>query len=143
MARLRSTERLRLEDFPKDQRWVNPIVNLYNRLIDDLRTILNGGVTFADNIVGLDYIFDFEFRTQAETFPRQVSWPSNISASPTKLWTTRALEDDDPIAVLVTWKYGSTRQIELLSVYKLDASGPSISDLTAGSRYKISVRAEP
>lgn len=141
MSKITETSRLRVEDFQKQRDWIAPLIEAYNSFLSQTIRVINGGINFADNVVGLDYEFSFTFQTQALTFPQQVKWPfSNFP--PRHLVVTYSTEEDLPVPVLTSWNFTDARFVQLKAVYKV-TSAPAISNLVAGNDYKIRVRIEP
>lgn len=141
MSKLTETTRLRAEDFQKQKDWITPIFDAYNNFLGQTRNLLNSGLTFSDNAVGLQHDFVFTFQTQAISFPQKVKWPYD-RFSPKNLFATFSSEDSIPIPVVVSWKFTDDRFVQLKSVYKITAV-PAIADLASGSDYVIRVRIEP
>lgn len=160
--KLTETSRLRIEDFQKQRDWISPLLEGYNNFLVQAIRILNKGLIFADNVAGLEHDFDFTFQTQALTFPVSIAWPYE-RFPPKHLFVTYASEEGASIPVVASWKFTDTRLVQLSAVYKFSSSvvhtisassdaglvgdtitfGPSMSDLTSGSDYKVRVRVEP
>lgn len=140
MSRIRETNKLRLEDFQDQAKWIGPLLETYNNFISQAINIINGGILFGDNVVGVNHTFEFTFQTQALTFPQIVKWPFKLP--PKHVYMTFGSEDDTSIPLTFSWRFNDERLIEIKEVYKI-TSAPAISDLVAASKYKLRVKAEP
>jgi hypothetical protein len=139
--KITETTRLRVEDFPKQRDWISPLLESYNSFLAQCIRLLNKGILFGDNVVGIEHDFDFTFQSQTATFPQSVGWPYD-RFSPKHLFVTYASEEGTPIPAIASWKFTDTRLVQLTAVYKF-SSAPAVADLTAGSDYKVRVRVEP
>lgn len=142
MSKLTETTRLRVEDFQKQRDWIAPLLEGYNNFLVQCIRILNKGLIFADNMVGLEHDFTFKFQTQAITFPQKVKWPYS-GFSPKHLTVTYASEERVATPVVVSWRFTDDRFIELKAVYKFTSSPIAVADLTAASDYVVRVKIEP
>lgn len=140
MSTIRSKTRLVVEDFPDQKGWIGKLIQPINDFLTEAIKILNGGVTFADQMLGKDHLFSFEYQSESITFPIGFQW--TLAQAPKSLLVASSTEDDAAIAVAVAWQYTNDGQVQLTSVVKLDNS-PGVNLLTAGSRYKIRVRVTP
>lgn len=141
MSTIRETSRLRIEDFQKQRDWIGPLLEAYNNFLIQVIRLLNKGLLFADNVVGIEHDFDFTFQTQALTFPQRISWPYD-RFPPKHLFVTYASEEGTEVPVVTSWRFTDDRLIELKAVYKF-TTAPAVSNLTAGNDYKVRVRVEP
>ena len=141
MSKLTETSRLKVEDFQEQRKWIAPLLESYNNFLTQSIRLLNGGLLFRDNVVGLDYDFDFTFQTQAISFPQKVKWPFD-RLTPRHVYSTYASEQGIPIIAVFSWRFSDDRFIEILQVSKV-TSVPALGDLVAASKYKLRVRAEP
>lgn len=162
MSQITETSKLRVEDFQKQRDWISPLLEGYNNFLAQAIRVLNKGLLFSDNIVGMEHDFSFTFQTQALTFPQSFKWRYDRFV-PKHLFVTLAEEGGTSVPALVSWKFTDARLVQLTSVYKISSSvlhtitassdaglvgdtvtfGPSVSDLVAGSKYVVRVRVEP
>lgn len=140
MSKITETSRLKSEDFPKDARWINPLIDGYNNFLTQAIRLLNKGLIFSDNSVGLEHDFEFTFQTAAATFPQRVKWPYN-AFPPKHLTVTQATATNSPIPVVTSWQFTDDRFVELLTVYYF-TTVPALASLVAGTKYKIRVKIE-
>lgn len=141
MSKVTETSRLRVEDFQKQRDWISPLLEGYNNFLAQVIRVVNKGLLFSDNVVGVEHDFTFTFQTQALTFPQSFRWPYDRFV-PKHLFVTYASEDDSGIPVVVSWKFTDARLVQLSSAYKI-TTVPAIANLAAGSDYRIRVRVEP
>jgi hypothetical protein len=141
MSKLTETSRLKIEDFQKQRDWIGGLLEGYNNFLTQAIRILNKGLTFADNIVGVDHQFEFTFQTQAISFPQKIKWPYD-RLTPRHLFHTYSSEEGINVPVIFSWRFNDDRFIELSNVYKITSS-PAVTDLVAGSKYIVRVRIEP
>ena len=149
MAKIRETQRIQREPFPDDvQGWIDLLLDPLNKLIDQIVGILNGGITFADNILGVEHVFAFTYVSEAVTFPTSdngrgrpsFKWPKRVP--PRALVPVAMFEDGTPLVAVLSWEYTADGQVRLCRVSKID-SAPDTADLTAGSKYEFRVRVTP
>ncbi len=145
--RIKATQLIKLEDFPKEQAWIGKLVSPINDFINQSIKILNGGATFVDNDLGKEHVFSFGYVSEAVTFatppdglPPSVQW--TLLAKPVALSVVAATEDGLPIIAAVAWQVTSDGLVQLTSVVKLTNS-PAVELLSAGSKYKIRCRITP
>lgn len=141
--RIKTTNKLSIEDVPSDQRsWANKIITPINDFLSQSIKLLNDGLSFPDNFIGQEHIFDFVYQTNAISFPIGFLWTKG--APPRSLEVSGAVEDDVSIACAVSWEYTQDRQVRIKHVVKFpDVTPATVTVLTAGSRYKIRVRVTP
>jgi len=139
--RVKATQRLTIEDIPKDQRaWMEKIVASVNDYVTQSIKILNDGIVFPDNFIGKDHVFDFVFQTNVISLPIGFLWL--YGAAPKSLQVVSATESGDPVNISVAWRFTEDRQVELTEIVKF-TTAPVIATLTATKRYKIRVRVTP
>lgn len=139
--RIKTTNKLSIEDVPSEQRsWANKIITPINDFLSQSIKLLNDGLSFPDNFIGQEHIFDFVYQTNLISFPVGFLWTKG--APPRSLEVSSAVEDDISIACAVAWEYTQERQVRLKHVVKF-TDAPAVALLTAGSRYKIRVRVTP
>lgn len=140
MSTIRSKTRLAVEDFPDQKSWLGKLIQPINDFLTQTITILNGGVTFADQILGKDHTFSFQYQSDTITLPVGFQW--NFAAAPKALAVISAYEDDAAIAVQVAWQFTTDGQVQLTQIMKITPT-PAVTLLIASSRYKIRVRVTP
>jgi hypothetical protein len=141
MSQVKTTQKLQLEDVPKDSRdWVGTIIQVVNDYIAQSISILNGGIIFGDNAYGQDHTFDFKYQSDTISLPIGFTW--NLAMTPRGLQVIAATANNDPLNVSVAWRYTEKGKVELTSVVQF-TSAPAVALLTAGVRYKIRVRVTP
>lgn len=138
--RVKTTQRLRVEDFPDQKDWIGKLVSPLNDFLTQAIKILNDGLQFTDNFIGKEHVFDFEYQSDVLSFPTGFLW--TIAANPKALSVVAATEDDDPVNVAVSWQFTDLRQVELVHVVRF-TTAPAVAALAVGSRYKIRVRVTP
>jgi hypothetical protein len=141
MSQVKATQKLQVEDAPKEQRgWVAKLVQVVNAFVSESISILNGGILFSDNILGQEHIYDFKYQSDTVSLPVAFKWTQSIV--PRALSVVSATADSDPVNVCVAWRYTEDSKVELTSIIQL-TSAPAVALLTAGVRYKIRVRVTP
>lgn len=141
MSRIRTKQRLQQEDIPKDHRsWMDRIIQTINDFLSETLKILNNGLLFSDNFLGVEHTFEFTYQSDAISLPRSFKW--DLSLPPRALVVVAATEDNDPVNVSVSWRYTETGQVELTHAVKF-TTAPAVALLTARSKYKIRVRVTP
>jgi hypothetical protein len=139
--RIKTTNKLSIEDIPPEQRtWVNKIITPINDFLSQSIKLLNDGLSFPDNFIGQEHLFDFVYQSNALTFPIGFLWTKG--APPKALEVCSATEDQAAIAVAASWQYTQDRQVQLTHVVKF-TTAPAVSLLSVGERYKIRVRVTP
>lgn len=138
--KIRSTQRLSTEDFVEQKEWIGKVFSPINNFFSQCISILNQGITFEDNILGADHVFDFIYQTDALSFPIGFRWA--FATPPRALVVVAATEGLTPVIINLAWQLTVTGQISVTSVVKLTAAG-GVTVLTAGSRYQLRVRVTP
>jgi len=142
MGKVNAKQLLKVEDFPKDQRkWLAGMFYIVNRFINQVIGAVNSGIEFESNILGQEHDFDFEYVSDAVTLPLTVTW--RLAKPPRAVSVVYASENGGPVIILVDWRFTQEQGIIFDHVVKIDPSVPSISALTAASRYTIRVRITP
>lgn len=138
MSRIVQTQLLQVESFPDQKDWIAQLLTHINDVNAQTISIVNKGLVFSDNILGIDHTFDFEYTSDAVSFPRKVLW--SFGLSPQALQIVSATEDSAPIIALASWDFDGTH-VRLKSAIK--ATGSGVSGLTAGKQYKLRCRITP
>lgn len=138
--KIRATQLLKNEDFPSEKDWIEKLIGPINDFFKESITILNGGITFADQAVGKDYVFAFTYQSDASTFPQKFLW--TLLQKPVALNVVSATEDGIEIPVVVSWKLNVENQVQLTQVVRI-TSAPAIAALQANKKYQIRVRVTP
>ena len=138
--KIRATQRLSTEDFVEQKDWIGKVFSPINNFFSQCISILNQGITFEDNFLGSDHIFEFVYQTDALSFPIGFTWP--YAAPPRALLVVSATENNEPVIINLAWKLTSSAQVQITSAVKLVA-GASVATLTATKRYKIRARITP
>lgn len=133
MSRLPQSSTIRTEDFPAEVRkWVPRLLTPLNLFITSVINLLNGNLTFVDNIPAQDLSFNFTYASN----PQRFTW--NNSRAPKIVWIGMAFENGNAFVALPLWGFDASTQIVSLDFKKTDGSA-----LTPGSLYKIFVRVVP
>jgi len=139
--KIRATQLLKVEEFPQEFRsWLTKLVGPVNDFLNQVTLILNQGITFADNVVGVDHLYTFTYTSDAVNFPLNFQWTS--LQKPLALTVVSALEDNNPVIIAVSWSYTQAGAVALNSAVKLTAAG-GVTTLKAGSVYNIRARITP
>lgn len=139
--RIKTTNKLSLEDIPKDNRdWMGKVITPINDFLTQAIKILNDGLTFPDNFIGQDYVFDFKYQTDAISFPIAFYWKSGNN--PKCLQIAEATENNNAVNLAASWQFNQKHQVEIVHVVKF-TTVPAVSLLTQGAKYKIRVRVTP
>lgn len=139
--RIKAIQLLKVEEAPKEQQgWIGKFLGPLNQFITQGVSILNGGILFADNIVGQDFVYTFTYVSDAISFPVSFRW--NLPMPPVAFQVCSALEDGTSFVPVVAWKYASNGTVQLTSVFRI-TSAPAVSALQNGKVYKIRVRVTP
>lgn len=142
MTRVKATQNLRLEDVPKEHRdWAGKIIQVVNDFFSQCINIVNGGILFSDNVLGVEHEFSFRYQSDAISLPVGFQW--TLAQMPRALQVVSAVSGTNtPINVSVGWTYTAKGQVQLTSIVQF-TSAPAIALLTAGTKYKITVRVTP
>lgn len=140
MSIIRELQKLRIEDFQEQSKWIGPIFDTYNNFSSQVISVLNKGLLFVDNMVGVERDFEFTFSSNAATLPLVTTWGLNFV--PKSLHFSAATENDSPIIALGAWRTNDLNQIEITQLCKI-TSTPAVSSLVSGSKYKIRIRVYP
>lgn len=133
MSRIFQVTTFRTEDYPAEERkWIPRLLTPLNLFVTNVTQLLNGRLTFVNNIPAQDIAFDF---TYAGT-PQQLAW--SIPLQPKILWIGQAYQGTTAIAVAFTWSFNASTSIVSINFLNLDGTS-----LTLGQNYKIYVRIVP
>jgi hypothetical protein len=138
--KIRATTLLKVEDFNDQKDWIGKMIQPINDFVSQSIAILNGGLLFTDQMIGVDHTFEFTYQSDAITLPQRAKWTS--SYRPGALVVVAATEDGAPIIPAVAWKYTQEGVIEVTSMVKL-TTAPAVALLTAGAKYRIRCRITP
>lgn len=138
--KISATRRPLIEDFPEQRSWIGKLLSPVNDFLTQVIQILNGGVTFSDQMLGKEFTYDFRYVSDSTTFPLRFLW--GLSTAPREFRIAQAFEDGAPVAIIPTWQYTQDGQIEL-TIARRVTSAPAVGALNAGSRYQIVVRVTP
>lgn len=133
MARLPQSSTIRTEDFPAEVRkWVPRLLTPLNLFITSAINLLNGNLTFVDNIPAQDLNFNFTYASASQRF----TW--NNSRAPKLAWVGMASENGTAFIALPFWSFDASTQMVSIDFKKANGAA-----LTSGSLYKIFVRFVP
>lgn len=135
--RIKATQLLRVEDFPDQKGWIGKLVGPINDFILQSIKILNNGISFEDNLAGIDHTFTFTYQSDATSYPLKLRWTGSVR--PRALNVISATEDGTSIIANVAWRYTQEGFVELTSIVKF-TSAPAVALLTANSDYEIRCR---
>lgn len=141
MAKIKFDDKLTVERFPQQREWIEPMFRVINDFFAQVGSALKGRLTFLDNFLGEERLFDFVYQSQTLTFPQKFQW--GLVALPRALQVVSAKENDEPVILCVAWEYTAEGQVQLTDMVLLESAGPSVAALTVGARYKIVVRVTP
>lgn len=141
MAKITFDDKLAVEQFPDQKDWIAPLFRVVNDFIAQVRGALRRGLTFADNMLGQEYEFDFTYQTNAISLPQRFSW--DRAGVPRALTVVSASQDGVAFICAVSWEFTAEGLVQLRDVVRLESAGPSVDNLAANSRYKIRVRVTP
>lgn len=142
MSKIRSNKRLTVEEFPEQKDWIGKLFQQINDFVTETIKIVNGGITFTDNVSGADHEFDFTYQTDAISLPIGFTWP--LAVPPKALQVVNATANLSPVILVAAWDYTQTGLVRLTSVVQVISGSPgSVSILTANVRYRIRVRVTP
>jgi hypothetical protein len=150
MAKITSRTKLILENFPDQREWISPMFVVLNEFIQDVINTLNGGITFADNILGKEADADFVFINNTASLPK-IKWDK--VSPPRSLSVVAAYEavspgggspprDFNPAILLVSWGLDSQNFITINDAVKVTSAG-GVTGLTSQNRYRIRFRINP
>ena len=142
--RIPTTQRLIVEDFQDQKDWIGLLIGPINEFITNVLRVINGGMDFTSNFIGVEKELDFTYVDDATTFPQSIKW--GLPVRPKALSIASAFENDPslnrdftPVIIAVAWALNASSEIEITSAVKLTSSG--VGTLDATKRYKILVRA--
>lgn len=139
--RLRSTQKLTVEEFPQEQKsWIAKLIGPLNDFMTQSQKILNDGIIFPDNYVGKEHVFEFTFQSAAISFPIGFQW--RFAAAPKSFHVVYATEDGEPLNCSASWRLTEDGQVQLFHAVKF-TTGATVTQFTTGSKYKIRVRVTP
>ena len=130
-----SSPLLRSEDYDSSvQSWIGRLLSPLNTFITNVTNAINGGLTFSDNMRGLQKSLSFVY--SSNTLP--ITFAFSFSGTPTALQVVNATENGTPTIVQAAWSYsGSTLKISDL----VKLSSGAASALTSGATYNLTIRA--
>jgi hypothetical protein len=135
--KLRSTQKLVVEDFPEQREWIAPLFRVVNDFITDVVGAINGSIIFSENITGVERTFDFTY--VSTTLPLEFKW--TLPDKPTALQVCSATEAGSPIIALASWEFTEEGNVSIANLVKI--TGSTLAALTSGTRYKVKFRATP
>lgn len=145
MSKIRATQKIQLEDVPKDAKdWFGKVAGVVNQFMTETISAINGGLEFEVNIKGKEYVFDFTFNNGVNPFPIEFQWTG--TRRPTALYVAQALEDGVGIAMQIAWNYSAAGRVQLTDAvkfttdYDANPATAQVSALSNQSRYQIRVR---
>lgn len=140
MSQIRATTRLTVEDYPEQKGWIAKLIGPINDFFTQSIKILNNGILFRDNCIGMEHVYDFTYQSDALTFPRGFLW--TVASAPVSFQVVSATQDNQPCNVSASWQFTAEGQVQLVHMVRF-TTAPAISALQVGSRYKIRVRVTP
>lgn len=148
--KIRTTQRLAIEDFSEQKDWIGKLLSPVNSFFTETKKILSEGITFADNMQGAEHLFDFTYQSSKISLPIGFLW--TLPVPPVAFHVVSATEDGTSVNIATSWQYTEKGQVQIVQIAKFSvAANPapppteiaSINPLTEGSRYKIKVRVTP
>lgn len=137
--RIPATQRLIVEDFPKQKDWISALFYVLNRFITSVISVLNGGLLFSDNFIGEQKVISFTYAS-ASSFPVGFKW--GLAQKPTFLEVGQATENGTSVMMVVSWLYTDTGFVNITNAVLL-TSAPAVTALTSGNAYQVVVRVTP
>lgn len=131
--KLISKPSLRLEEFTGQADWIGKLFSQLNPFFQSVNQILNGNITFQDNIQSVDANYDIK---KFAAF--SILWPHNGS-NPANLQVMKAynMESDSPTILVASWNYdASKRSINVKNMLEVKATG----NQELNTRFKFSIR---
>lgn len=137
-------QRLVVEDFPEQKKWIGPMFNVINRFITVAVQALNGGIIFEANITGQEQVFDFVYSSATASFPKRMNW--KLAEKPRALSVVEAYAQTSsttrtPVIIVAAWEFADDGTVSISSFVQISTSGAAA--LTVGTRYTIRVRVTP
>jgi len=137
---------LKAEDFPEQKSWIAKLLQPINSFFSSVNTILQGNVTFGDNIPCQN--INLSFVSNGSDFPRFIKWniaqnnpnPNATLPPPVDVRVCGATENGVGIVVLIAWSYANGL-ITFPYIVKITTSG--VVGLTSGASYNINMRGFP
>ena len=139
MSTIPATQELKVEDFPEQKGWIGKLFYVMNRFIRSTVQAINGGIEFEKNITGVQKDLEFEYISNAVTFPVGFQWSLNLR--PAALSVVLATKDKAPVALVAAWEYTAEGLVQITDLSECTAG--AIAALTANSRYLVRVRVTP
>lgn len=99
--------------------WTN--VLCHQPVFRNVVSVINGGVQFGSNIQGVEHELDFNYQSNAITFPVDVAWP--YTPRPKALTVVSATEDDSEIMCQVAWVFTSEGKVRVSDAIKFTNTG--------------------
>lgn len=140
MGRIKATQLLRLEDFPEQKDWIGKLVGPVNDFFRQTIGLVNDGLTFPDNFVGVDRVISFIYTSDAVSLPQAFDWP--LKVSPGALQVVSATENGSPFIPLVAWQFTAAGAVSLSRIVRI-TTAPAVAALSATAKYVLRVRVTP
>lgn len=139
MAKLPAINRITIEDFPDQQKWIGKLLNPLNAFLAGSVFALTRHLTFGDNFLGQEQYLDFIYNGP-QILP--VLFTVTMNAVPLALYVVSAVENvTKPVALVCAWSTNQAGQVQITDISKLSLGISSA--LVTGARYQIRIRITP
>ena len=127
MAKLPPSQKLALEDFQEQAKWIDRLISPINAFMERMTAVLNKGITINDNMAGLVTTVEL-----SGTWPVKVAW--TLSQRPATVLVGQVYRTDGTSftltdAVQVQWQFNQSGQLQLDGVTGITPS--------SSAKYKV------
>lgn len=168
MGKVSATQRLIVEDFPKQKDWISPMFYVVNDFFQKVLSALNGGIEFSENILGVERELDFIYVSHAVSLPLRFKWTlnkkpravsvvaayygkysGNLYDGVTSAWdatATAVLKSNSslvPFLTSVTWEFTQDGEVSITDFSTIIGSVAKLTTPMTGQRVILRVRVTP
>lgn len=127
MSKLPPSQKLALEDFPEQAKWIDRLISPVNSFMERMTAVLNKGITINDNMAGSITTVELN-----GTWPVKVAW--TLTQRPATVLVGQVYRTDGSSftltsAVQVQWQFNQSGQLQIDGVTGITPS--------SSAKYKV------